>query len=475
MKSLFDSLQMRLPIIYIASFAIIATEYCYDTGIIRQGWFYFALGSAVAMLACFIAYLRAGVHGPAFWFTFASAYVLLSPLFAYSMGYQFFSESGRTYQTIDIMSIPVLEGALATMILAVTMSALPVAAGAPGEFDLRLRLGPWTSAAFLVFSCAAIVFFAWLATPGPIIGMETYSEIRADRYSNVRFAGSAWAAFSVLAVYFYLGVRRARGAFVLRILFGFSIAVSLGWMFLHGRRSEPLGYLLFLFCILSSARRMNLRQAGTKLWKLPDFVSMKTIALGVVVLLFAAMGYFRTSLSWNFGKADFLQAPGGSGNNLLVYVSTFDIAHRGGFGIYPGQTYVNQLIDLPPEFMGFERAPDAYSLLSEKVNLVGGQYWLMEPVMNFGGVGILLYTLLIGWLGSLSVRAIRRCLFEDGSLHGFLQGGIFLALMFRILWYGPSAEINGAVMALIAGIGLFFLSFMGGVFRGRGPRLVNAS
>ena len=457
-----DSLSVRLPIAAISALCIVLIDILYDYGLIIGADPIFILGVGIALFACLYAYLRAGLHGPAFWFTIAAAFVLVSPLFAYALGYHYYSELTRQYQSMSAMSIAILEGSLAVVILAVLITPHPVAAYSYGKEAFRIQYGPFTSGLGLLGSCVALVFCAWLTDNGPILGLADYAESRTNEFSDVRFAGGAWALFSVLAAYFYLGIRRAKGTFVLRALFYLSIAVSLVWLLLHGRRSETLGFILFLFCILSSPRKAISSPGTGRRILLPDFLTLRTMALVTIVGLSAAIGYYRTTLTWQFTKSDYVQPPGGAGNNLLTYLASFDIAHRSGFGIYPGETYVNHLKNLPPQFVGLDRSPDAYMILSKKIRLIGGQYWLMEPVMNFGGLGIAVYSVLIAFLASCSIRGIRRCLFNSGGLGGFLQGGVFISLMFRTLWYGPSAAINGEIMALLAVGSIFVLSKLGG-------------
>lgn len=460
------SLSIRLPIAALAGLAIVLVDTLYDLGMWPSNTASYVLGNCIAITACLIAFYRGGIYSPVFWFTLSAGYVLLSPLFSYSLGYSWYSVAARQYQTLPAMSIPMLEGALAVFILSVSMNSLEISAR-PGEGgpQFRSRFGPSTNCIWLLIACAALLFFAWLAEPGPIIGMVDLAESRSSRFAGTRFAGGAWALFSVLSVYFYLGISSPRTPKALRLtlraVFYLSVAASLAWLLLHAHRSETLGFLLYLYCVLKTPRKKKSAKLDVRRLQLPEFINRRTVALGVVVLLFAAIGYYRTTLTWQFEKADFVQSPGGAANNFLGYVTAFDIAHRSGFGIYPGQTYFNQLLDTPPQFMGLPQAPDAYDILSTKVNLIGGEYWLMEPVMNFGGLGIAVFAFVIAWLATCAIHALRRAFFKDGAIHSYLQGGIFITLMFRVLWYGPSAEINGAIEAVLAGGGLYFLWVLG--------------
>jgi hypothetical protein len=460
------SLSIRLPITALAGIAIVLVDYLYDLGIWPSNAESYVLGNCIAISACLIAFYRGGIYTPVFWFTLAAAYVLLSPLFSYSLGYEWYSVAARQYQTLSAMSIPTLEGALAAFMLAVSMSALPISAkSVVGENRFRSRFGPRTNCFWLLFACVGVLFFAWLAEPGPIVGMVDLAESRSNRFSGTRFAGGAWALFSVLSVYFYLGITSDRTGKIMRLtmraVFYLSIGAGLVWLILHARRSETLGFMLYLYCVLNTPKKKATSKLEVRQLPMPEFINRRTVALGLIVLLFAAIGYYRTTLTWQFEKADFVQSPGGVANNFLGYVTAFDIAHHSGFGIYPGQTYLNQLQDIPPQFMGLPQAPDAYDILSKKVNLIGGEYWLMEPVMNFGGLGIALFAGVISWLATCAIRAMRRAFYKDGAIHSYLQGGIFITLMFRTLWYGPSAEINGAIEAVMAGGGLYFLWVLG--------------
>ncbi|EDZ68357.1 hypothetical protein NOC27_1684 [Nitrosococcus oceani AFC27] len=406
----------------------------------------------VTLAAIMTAWRRGGIYSPYYWFVLAAAYPLLSPFLIQDLlGFPYFSYFARDMQDAQALGVPILVGALASLFLALTVRETGHGSRLAIEANKgRPRIGKKSAFLLIVLSAPLILFFAWLAEPGQIVGLADYQTLREQRIGGARFAGGAWLLFEIVALSGYLRLRNEKGASkrLGSYMFWTTTLFSFIWLFLHARRSETLGFAILLFCML----RPQLQYASSR-W--PQWLNQRVVILLLILVGFSLIGYFRGTLDWSsLNRPDYVQAPGGSGNNLLTYIAAYHLKAKEWLNIYPGETYWYYMVNLPPEMLGFSRAPTAYDLVEEQVNLMGGQYWLMEPVMNAGGIGIAVFAGMLAWLLSWSIRGLL--LFQSGRCrpHRFLQSAMFIALIFRTMWYGPDAAINGFIMALVVGMAL---------------------
>ena len=405
----------------------------------------FLLLSSYALLlgALIFSATTGGIFSYRFWFTLVAAYPLLTPLLVQDLlGYEYFSYFARWMQEDEILAAPIFVGSLATLFLACAIRArtlqLRPALASPPTIDPRAA--KW----LLLSACLGMVFFAWLAEPGGIIGVVDNTTKREQRFSGVRFAGGAWLVFVVLGTAMFLRFTGTRAA-LYRGLYWAALTISLTWLFLHARRSEPLGVIIFLFCLVPFRGRVP-----DSLWL--SLVTRRTLMLLLVGILFSAIGYFRGNLDWSsLQRDDYIATPGGGSANFLTFLAVYVYREMGVLTFSPGETYLNLLVNIPPEAFGLPRAPDTYALLSAHVDLMGGENWLMEPFMNGGNVGVAIFCLVLIFLVNRSVYAVRRYATGRANVLQFLLGGAFLACMFRTMWYGPETVVNAAIIATIIG------------------------
>lgn len=412
-------------------------------------------GYFLTALAISVGAVRSGIYGYGFWLPVIAGYPLLTPLLVQSLlGIEYFSFFARELQSVERLGEPIFVASLACIVLSICVHDPHKYNEKYRSFRRRIRksvIGKDTACLLLVLSIPMIIIFAWATEPGRIVGQVAYRQLMDERISGLRFAGGAWVVFEVVGLAAYLSLRK-RGRGLLKACYWIATFVSFVWLFLHARRSETIGFALLLFCLFRPSR-IQVRQI------LRRWLNIRTAVFGVIVLMFSLIGYYRTTLDFSaLNQDDYVQAPGGSGNNLLTYIAGFHLYKNDRLSSWPGETYWWHLVNLPPEAitsaLGGSKAPSAYSVVERSIPLMGGEYWLMEPMMNFGYFGIGGYALLIGFVARSCVRKLRRYLASAATFHSFVQAATFLALIFRTLWYGPDAMINGAIMALIVGGGV---------------------
>jgi hypothetical protein len=403
-------------------------------------WPTYVAGETLLVLAPIVAFWRGGVFSWVFLVTLAGSYPALSPLLTRQiLGYPFFSGLGLEYQGIAQTAEPVLLSGLACMAFATGVDSATTDQAA---ISVAGDQGAVASAvAGLLLACAGTFFFAWLAEPGGFVYFSSYEAIREEHFSGVAFAGGAWAAFVCLALYFRLklGDSADRSARTLaRGLFVLTAAGSMVYLLLHGRRSEVLGYAFLLAAVFGPRARRG-----------------RAIILGVAMLAsMVVIGAIRNhagSLDLTASAArDYDPLPGGAGNVMIGAVAGYWLTVTGRIALWPGETYWGHILRLPPGFLDLPRPPTPYDHINAWVPLNGGEYFISEPFMNFRAIGVLAYVLIFVWIVNASRRGIR-----SSSTIRFLCGAIFMALIFRTLWYGLGAIVKGEIVALlVAGLGI---------------------
>jgi hypothetical protein len=389
-----------------------------------------AVSYVVSFLAVAVSLRRGGLGGHATWVTALAAYPVLAVFITRGvLGFDFFSARAVTYQSAFYLARPMLTASSASLFIAcMTTSGDLRAATAPArrplgraEADLLL---------IVVSGCASV--FAWLAEPGPFMMRAAYDDIMGSRISGTAFAGPAWAAMVVVGVWAVLsrppGSRRSVATTVFWAVFLLSSVYLLG----HARRSEFCGVAVLLLAIYGYR------------------VSTKTkVAVGSVIFVaLAVIGYVRNLRDpLTYLEEDWFHLPGAPGNYLIGYVVAHSMRETGSWLPNVGETYYGHVLRLPPEALGLDRPLQAYDYVHAFRTLKGGEYFLLEPTLNFGVVGAAVFTVLLVVVLNAAIRALRASADHRRHLLGFALGGVFLSLLFRTMWYGPSAAIKGSVMA----------------------------
>jgi hypothetical protein len=388
----------------------------------------------VALLALLIAYYRSGIDGYALWITAIVAYPVIAPYIVRDLlGYQFYSGRAPGFQEWRVEGEPLLIAALASVFFAISISGRKI--------DFVKYLVPHRDASennrfvWLLFSLAAMVFFAWLTEPGPPIGLTGYEEMMSYRIPGTDFAGAAWAVFAVASLGCYL-VISARSNQKARKVAGWMywgcVLFSIAYLLAHSRRSEVSGYLILLLCVFG-----------------PKLSRWRMIAAGVTMIsLLSIIGYIRDpEVPVDSGIQKYAHLPGAPGNILIGYVVAYDLAKNNRISVVPGETYLGHIERIPPAALGFARPLTVYDRVAEKEMLSGGEYCLIEPYVNFGLPGVVAYLVLVVALFNWAVGGIARFARNGGSIVNFIVVGTFTTMMFRMLWYGIGGSIKAMIIA----------------------------
>ncbi len=152
-----------------------------------------------------------------------------------------------------------------------------------------------------------------------------------------------------------------------------------------------------------------------------------------------------------------MQLPGAPGNILLSFLATLKFGPQIDFYIHPSETYLRYIINFPPEALGLARIATPYENINVHVKLIGGEYVLVEPFMNFGVWSLLIFLPIIVLLFNICLSAIKSITENDQMVIPFLFGSTFVAMIFRTFWYGGGATYRTFTIVLLAAPILFIL------------------
>lgn len=397
-----------------------------------------ALGYGTAALAALIGYRRGGITGYPLWITLMVAYPILTPPIVQGViGLPYFSARATGYQDPEHLAAPVLIAAVCALFLSVAISRAPVAADVPATRGADLWL--------VLVAAGGTLFFGWLTEPGRPMGLADYADIRAGRIPGTPFAGGAWLVFAAYSVALWHRVSSAaphRNRRWKLFALSASLAFSLLWLLSHARRSEPTGFLILLLCLFG--HRMG--RGRVLLYGGAAFVAL------------AAIGYLRNGQDiFGLLSGQYVHLPGAPGNVLIGYVAAYWQHVGGGIPMLWGESYAGHVLRLPPAFLGLPRPPIAYDYVQAVVPLTGGEYLLIEPMLNGGIGGMIPYLVVFTVAVNASIRAIRRYWHGQAGTLAFLLATATLGMLFRTAWYGAGAWIKTVIIAGLVGATVLLL------------------
>lgn len=404
---------------------------------------------AMIITSILIVVTRAGVSSVAFWVVCVAAGPLLAPLVTVDiLGFDIFNTRAIWLQSPDKYAKPLLYGATVVWYLSLALDGpIEGTTSSKGSTNARHRsMLPWTIYLVLFVTGGLALGAAILADPHlQFIGRASYNEIHAQQSQTFAFAGAGYLvlSFAALALHFDINdlesnknVRR-----VASFIFWLFLGASTLWLLSKGNRSEAAGVLLVLFIIYSARLATWLR-----------------ILIGFGgFLIVAAIGYLRLLIDpFEYIARSTIALPGGVDYVMIGYVAGFDLFSRGILNLPFGSTYVSHLERLPPNFLGLERPDVTYDILYDAVlvkgsYLQGGEYFLLEPLLN-AGLGALAVTAIgVAVFFSWCTREISRyTIFRSRGL-AFVVATSGVAGMFRYLWYGLTPGFKIIVISFIVG------------------------
>lgn len=403
---------------------------------------------ALVIVALLISFARGGLESYPFWVTLIAGYPVITPFIVQNVfGYNRFTAWGTPeLQKVDTMGCPLMLAALSCLFLSIAISKISVKADPVKIENLPKKKNDLIF--WLVVSVIGMLFFAWLTEPGSPIGMVTYSELRTQRIQGVPFAGAAWAVFAILGLGLYRKLEfmaNDRTQKIGRRIFWFGVISSIIYLLMHARRSETSGYIILLFCVFGN--RISIFKKFTSI-----FVAFSVLAVVGFIRTKTEIAAMLLTLSNRFSlpsnsAVDYFQPPGAPGNIFMGFLSAYHLMETKALNFFLGKTYFDHILRLPPKLLGLSRPRISYKYLKDFFDLAGGDYFLSEPLMNFGVIGIVIYLIVFASMTNWSIRHMRKYFDGKSGSIQFLVAGIFVASIFRTIWYGLGAVIKGLIVA----------------------------
>lgn len=361
--------------------------------------------------------------------------IALVPAVAYYLlGFKLYSYVNFDHQLTDSVTIEMLwlfylSSNIYTFIVLARDSKFP---------DLTKTISNETRLPFYLI-CFLVLFFAYIGNSGPTILTVSYEQIIDDRSGLATLAGIAFTVFWVDA-YAKMRVYEVEKNYFKVKVFWIVTIIMTTWLLLHARRTEAIGILSIMLIhqkILTG--------------KTPYKYIFIALILGFLLYI---IGYLRVSalsdvdiaqtvekslsLSFESGstKTEFANMPSGLGNitaTMQTSVYHFDYMSKPWL---QGATIFTYPIKLLPTALvtGFGLADtDAYfyhNLVLEEYYYNGGCYLYAPAYGNFGTIGLIVASFLMGLMVNWTQRAMRSS--------DFIKIAIAATIIFsfiKICWY----------------------------------------
>ena len=390
---------------------------------------------------------------PAFWILVLAAYPLCVPLIGLDLvGMPAFASGSRANQDVNSIMVPILIAACATCLLALNLSVSRICVPTFSFARLQGRVvsGSTAVTAFLA-GCVALLAANQVDAPLDTLqlGRVSYKDLKANRDDALNFASGLVLVFGAASTLF-LAVLLVSDDLTKRLkcrcafAFGLIVLVTVSWQLMAASRVEAVGLLLIQYLCFGDRLHPSLRFIGVV----------------IVVFVLALIGYVRTLAgALAYLSRDFIAWPGGVENVIFTYTETLSAIRHGELDLQLGDTYLALLLRLPPQFFEFDRPPRAYDLIAEQTRLIGGEYYLSEPFMNFTGLGVLLCCTGLTFCYNWATRQLRALY---AGVTNFFQALISLVLFtvcFRTIWYGLEHTIKVLMLAGIIALPLLAIQF----------------
>jgi hypothetical protein len=293
-----------------------------------------------------------------------------------------------------------------------------------------------------LFFCVLTLTFAYLTDPGSTILTHRYIDVINERFSNTEFAGGLFVIFWVLAFVNFQMARQKKIFILVTIL-------SIIWFILHAKRAPVLGILLvFLFYFYQSKK-----------------LSLKLIIIStLLVFILFAVGEVRNSSLFSYKIASFFETndvaslPGNGAGVFLTLMGTIYITDEIYNGFLYGTSYLNEFYGIIPTplLRLFDMPlPVGYGTDKYAAHLyyLGGMHLLAPAYANFGVLGILFLSAIVGWLiAYIHSSILSQSL--DKRVHAYVLIIFFPASM----WYNVMILVSWTVYLFILLFALHILT-----------------
>jgi hypothetical protein len=383
---------------------------------------------------------------PATWVFVIAAYPLAAPLIALDLlGYAAYASGARHHQTLQALTVPVLIGSAACLLLVLHLSVarISVPRARPGASS-RPALAARSALLVLMLSSALLVIACLLDAPMEVrqLGTVGYRDLKANRDDALNVASGLVFVFGAMATLALAQVLthpdigpKLRG--LCGVGYAILSALVVFWQTMAASRIEVAGLLLLLYLCFADRLRPALRlglAAGT------------ILALGVI-------GYVRTLAgTLAYLSRDFMSWPGGVENVFNTFNQALNGLRHGAIPVQQGETYLWLLQRLPPSSLSLDRPPRAYDLVADYTHLIGGEYYLTEPFLNGLGIGVALCVLLILKATNATIGVLRTARQGAAHLGQSILAMVWIAVSFRVFWYGAEHALKIMILALVLSV-----------------------
>lgn len=452
-----------------AIFILFLAQLILDVSYANELFYYVSI--IIVLFAFFVSYYRDNKSYVIPFVVSISIYPIITPFISQDLlKFKYFSGYGIFMQEKAIIATPLLYASLLALYLSVSLNIESISRKKLIKKNISSSQikGNIISKKYnkrplfylLIISSMMVCFFAWLTEPGGFIYNTSYADIIESRIKGAPFAGAAWAGFVALCLMIYVRISNSYSysnyTMNIKIIFWLTIVLSVLYLIGHGRRVEASGFV-FLLAIIFGTKIFGFQGRATKK------KSRIFIYVAVIFTIFAFIGYARNSVGIDFlSESSYFSLPGGGGNVTIGYIAAWWLSEKEKISIFPGETYISHLIRLPPAFLGFERPPLTYDYIEKHVKLIGGEYFLNEPMINFGITGMFFYVFLFAYFFNKSIIAIKNYCVGNGNAVAFMMSAMFIILIFRTMWYGLGSLIKGEIIAVMIGL---FATYYYQIFR----------
>ena len=264
------------------------------------------------------------------------------------------------------------------------------------EKELFVKLTTLNTPALLFFSVLAILFI--------IIYYPPHILSNGDRFYHL-LPGNFWNHLSVIFLIFTLpSIKRKKLAIIPWIF-------VIGWCFIKKERVDSLGLIVLLLIAMFHFEIISKR--------------MFYLILIIFVVTFAFLGMYRIGADINGIRDAFKTVLIQSTAADIAYLLNISIHYVKDYGCAVGYTYINYLYELLP--IGTSNF-DASLILNKIYGHPGGIHLLSEPYMNFGIIGVIIYSFIECLFYSWFFRKKNKIV--------LFYYCFFIVSSFRYCWYG---------------------------------------
>lgn len=252
--------------------------------------------------------------------------------------------------------------------------------------------------------------FGIIAIVATIIALPTLPFLKDYDRFNALLPGNAWNHIAIVALIFMIpNLKKSKFG---KIVYAFVIF----WFLSHYERVDIIGLLIGLIIVMYHKREKKL--------KVKNYIALAVLII-VMLGVMNTIGEKRMGIdSVSVGKLIekvFVQNTASD----VAYVFNSAIDYNETHMLLLGKTYITYLIKAIP-FLDTELRTD--TILQEEYSTAGGDFFLDEPLMNFGWLGVILYPII--------EMGIYLLLLRKKSKYRFFVWVFLIMTTFRTTWYG---------------------------------------